>query len=1184
MAELHAPEGLLRGLRVGRHLGGRNGVNCFELIHDATGQRFVLKHVSLPASEEKLEALILSGAYSDKTEADSYYRRLADDMVEEIRQNQALRDCPNILCFLRYQLVPKTSGVGCDLYVVTDRLQTLADYRQEHALTHLQAINLGIDLSAALCAIRKAGFVFEDLRPENVYMTESGRFLLGDFGLASTKDMQYSSLPEQYVSEFTAPELGDPLSGLNETIDTYSLGMLLYRIYNGFHAPFEDESTGAAAAEERRRSGEALPAPLYADYELAAILSKACAYRPEDRYAKPEELEQVLTDYMRRNEVSDRLIVPPITAPDEPLDEALAAQEPEPVSFTDVNELDEEFKAHFRPDTASLAAVIDAVRKEEARSEAAEDAPDVPPVEEDGAPDVPPEEIPEPASTSPSCHSERSEESQEAAETKQDSSVAALPQNDTDVVPESPAAPAINPEPAPTPEPASVPEPAPAPDPASVPEPAVTPEPAPTPEPIAGDGAPDVPPETNPEPAPASCHSERSEKSQKSAEARQDSSVAALPQNDTAPAFEYPAASEAPDIEALLSAADVILAHSAPGGNLSAVKIEAPQEAPAPTEALPDEPTGPLPDEAAAQSAEYADAPEAAPVRVRQTRRERLRERKLAAKQSDRKKKKHLGVWIALGVVVALIAAVLLLYRFTDFGHNIYEYEITVSEFRVTEVGVDSVTLEVVSNAKDGMLQLQCSDRYGNSLNKSVGSEPIRFEGLGSGEQYSFKLTLEGFHKLSGVTECSANTLPTTELLSFQAALGPEDGSVELQLLTKEGDAVPEDWRLEIRADGEDVRETHFSGTETTVTGLTVGKEYTFTLCNTAQSWLTGKTETTFTLIPLVHADGLRVSDLLDGTVTLQWRCSSELPDEWTVFCEDPAGEVAEQTLREAKDPKDGYTAVKGEDGDWLCETALGGVTPGKEYLYRIEAEGLYHSLNATLPAEVLYVDSFRAEVAADSITLTWEGNTLPADGLLLQILPDGNEEFAFTPDALDGNSYTLRFRGDANEPTLLPDTAYEFRLLSADGSTLYGHTSASARSEAAEIFDRLSISIQSDVTGLYPLPAEDEWDETDVRRQDRRTSFGADESIVLLLRNRTQAQRSDNTVNILYVIRDGEGRLVDFFRDRQAWNEMWATRHWASELLRTPQTPGSYRLEVYFSFQRPQSFPETGLPFTITE
>lgn len=59
---------------------------------------------------------------------------------------------------------------------------------------------------------------------------------------------------------------------------------------------------------------------MYADYEMAEIIHKACAFKPEDRYQDPNEMKQALVEYMKRNQSDDTLIVPPISGEIEPVD------------------------------------------------------------------------------------------------------------------------------------------------------------------------------------------------------------------------------------------------------------------------------------------------------------------------------------------------------------------------------------------------------------------------------------------------------------------------------------------------------------------------------------------------------------------------------------------------------------------------------------------------------------------------------------------------------------------------------------------------------------------------------------------------------------------------------------------------------------------------------------------------
>lgn len=347
----HKVSPLLDAMEVGECFAQHDGAACYRILHPESGREFVLKHISVPASDEQVEALLLTGAYASEAEADAYYRKEAEALVKEAEARKKLLDCPHILPFLGVQM-EKKEGVGYDVYAVLPKRNSLEQYLNENAVSHLRSINMGIDLCVALSALREEGYVHGNLKPGNVFFSDTGRFLLGDFGLLSTQDMQYAVLPEHYRSSYTAPELSGYLGGLNLTVDLYSLGMILYRIYNGGHAPFEDEKTGPKAADARRVAGEELPAPIYADYELAEIIRKACAFRPEDRYQSPEELRIELEQYMRRNAVSDHLIVPPLVTDEAPLSAEAAGEETEPVRFTDPEKLDEGFKKAFAPDNS----------------------------------------------------------------------------------------------------------------------------------------------------------------------------------------------------------------------------------------------------------------------------------------------------------------------------------------------------------------------------------------------------------------------------------------------------------------------------------------------------------------------------------------------------------------------------------------------------------------------------------------------------------------------------------------------------------------------------------------------------------------------------------------------------------------------------------------------------------------
>ncbi len=350
MSELKIISPLLDHMIVEKERFTQDGRPYYTLRNEETNERYVLKTMSLPESDSRIRALILSGAYPDEQSVHEYYGKLAEDVKAELELGQKLASTGAFAGALSFQVVSKDSGVGYDIYILYPLNISLSDFLAKNAITGLRAINLGIDICEALSACREAGYLYQNLTPENIFLMPTGRFLIGGLGLTSTEYLQYASVPEEYIGVYSAPEMSDITACPNLTIDLYALGMVLYRIYNGNHGPFEDESTNAAMSDKLRLTGKPLPSPLYADYELAEIILKACAFKTEERYQNPDEMKQALKLYMQRNEVSDDLIVPPIVADLDPLPLIDEDTEIEPIRMTEVDELDEDFRQNFAPD------------------------------------------------------------------------------------------------------------------------------------------------------------------------------------------------------------------------------------------------------------------------------------------------------------------------------------------------------------------------------------------------------------------------------------------------------------------------------------------------------------------------------------------------------------------------------------------------------------------------------------------------------------------------------------------------------------------------------------------------------------------------------------------------------------------------------------------------------------------
>lgn len=380
MSDAHTVSPLLDAYTLGEPVRDHHGITCTPAIHQVTQEKFMLKHISVPESQIQVDAMLLTGACENKEAAKSYYADMARELTEEVEAFRRLARGRGFVPFFAHQEVEKTGDeIGTDLYVLSPFRTTLAAYVKSNPMTHLAAVNLGLDLCASLVLARKAGYIYLNLKPENITVTSQRQFQAADFGLMKLDTLPYATFPDKYRSTFTAPELFDDLAEISTSADVYSLGMVLYTIFNCGQPPFPGED-----GEIRRRNGEALPAPAAAPKEMAEIILKAAAFKPEDRWQSPEEMGTALIAYFQTNSVNDSELMP-ITPPEPETPVEEAPQEDAPTAEAPAEDIPaEEAPAEETP--AEEAPVEDAP---------VEDAPtECPPAEEAPAEEAPAEEVP----------------------------------------------------------------------------------------------------------------------------------------------------------------------------------------------------------------------------------------------------------------------------------------------------------------------------------------------------------------------------------------------------------------------------------------------------------------------------------------------------------------------------------------------------------------------------------------------------------------------------------------------------------------------------------------------------------------------------------------------------------------------------------------------------------------------
>jgi len=290
---------LLDNFDMGDPISNHNGVRCCPAMKKNSDQKYIVKIISIPASQVQLDALLLSGAYQDAESARSYFKELSESVVDEFQILKKLSQLEGFLPYEDCQVIPMDDGTGYDVYLLSPFNRTLEQYFRRNSMTHLGALNLGLDMCAALAVCRHSGYLYVDLKPGNIFLMDHA-YRIGDLGFIRLDSLKYASLPDKYRSQYTVPEVTDAFSSLNETIDIYAVGLILYQAYNDGVLPFKGDTPPT----------EEFPAPAYADYEMAEIILKACAPDPKDRWQDPIQMGQALVSYMQRNGANDTPITP----------------------------------------------------------------------------------------------------------------------------------------------------------------------------------------------------------------------------------------------------------------------------------------------------------------------------------------------------------------------------------------------------------------------------------------------------------------------------------------------------------------------------------------------------------------------------------------------------------------------------------------------------------------------------------------------------------------------------------------------------------------------------------------------------------------------------------------------------------------------------------------------------------
>ena len=290
---------VLDGWNIMRLLGEGSYGKVFEIERSEFGQtyRAALKVITVPQSSAEVRSVISEGM--SVSQAEAYFHGIVEELMHEFSIMFKLKGTANIVSCEDLRVLEHPDGIGWDILIRMELLHPLLPYVYQHPMARRDIIRLGIDICKALELCQRYNIIHRDIKPENIFISDNGDYKLGDFGIARTIERTSSGLSKKGTYSYMAPEV---YAGKEYgfSVDTYSLGLVLYRMLNKNRGPFLPQPPEAITfssreqALARRMSGEPLPRPFYGEGRLGEIVLKACAFDPKDRYSSPQQLRQEL--------------------------------------------------------------------------------------------------------------------------------------------------------------------------------------------------------------------------------------------------------------------------------------------------------------------------------------------------------------------------------------------------------------------------------------------------------------------------------------------------------------------------------------------------------------------------------------------------------------------------------------------------------------------------------------------------------------------------------------------------------------------------------------------------------------------------------------------------------------------------------------------------------------------------
>ena len=217
------------------------------------------------------------------------FAETVERFAEEGAAIARLGEHPNIVQVLSFFRENQTAYLVMR-YLDGQSLEDLLLAQPGGAIPEADAIRIGQEVLEGLTAVHREGLVHRDIKPANLFITSTGRVKLLDFGSARDAVRQAGVMTRMWTEGYAPLEQQRVGGQVGAWSDLYAVGATLYRALTGQDPP--------DATSERSAPLNPVPLRPPSDYgisqELSAVVCKALALSPDERYADAAEMQAAL--------------------------------------------------------------------------------------------------------------------------------------------------------------------------------------------------------------------------------------------------------------------------------------------------------------------------------------------------------------------------------------------------------------------------------------------------------------------------------------------------------------------------------------------------------------------------------------------------------------------------------------------------------------------------------------------------------------------------------------------------------------------------------------------------------------------------------------------------------------------------------------------------------------------------